>query len=695
MKNLLQFPFFLYCRFKTKTRFVYLLAACLTAFPTGLLNPASAQLAKGSDKFFGSIHKHHQSEELFFTTYFNQITPENSGKWGKVEYVRDQMNWHYLDHIYDFAAENNLQMKQHTFVWDLSQPAWLSSLSHEEIREEVEEWIALFVERYPNIEYIEPANEPTRNAPPYKEALGGDGETGYDWVIWVFEKVKQYAPDAKLILNDYDVLKNNNVREELITIANLLKEQDLIDAIGCQGHFLEGQSANGIQNALDQIAETGLDIYITEFDLGIANDTQQLNKYQELFPVIWEHTSVKGVTLWGHYENETWRENAHLIRDDGSHRPAMNWLIDYITSTTPHPFAEIISPAMNQKFSTTEIIEFSVRAFDHQGSVDKVELFLNEELIGIADLETEDIYTFGIQDIEAGTHEVFARATDNEDYQYDSGIFYLFVVDENTLSPIDDSFARSDKPDDIFGINDRPELNLRWRANQASLRYSYLKFQIPENIEITALTRATLELYSYKYDSPNPIQIEVLLAENDWDEDLLTWNNKPVFLEEHGIITLDYPYLNAEEGIWSVDILPLLENYSDNTFTVSLRIKEFVDGGNMIKFRTKESAYAIRHPRFIYDYDQQSDAGNQYAGNLNTVLFPNPLTDHSLRITSEKVFEKVKIFSVDGKMVFIADYPADTHTANLDLSQLNQGVYLCRIQLTNGNWENHKLIKQF
>jgi GH35 family endo-1,4-beta-xylanase len=39
--------------------------------------------------------------------------------------------------------------------------------------------------------------------PYFREGLGGPGETGYDWAIWLFEKARFYFPNAKLILNDF------------------------------------------------------------------------------------------------------------------------------------------------------------------------------------------------------------------------------------------------------------------------------------------------------------------------------------------------------------------------------------------------------------------------------------------------------------------------------------------------------------
>src|SRR5262249_4869989 len=79
-----------------------------------------------------------------FSMYWDQISPENEGKWGSVEGTRNQMNWGALDRIHDYCKQNNIIFKQHNFVWGSQQPGWLNGLSADQQKAEVEEWIKLF-----------------------------------------------------------------------------------------------------------------------------------------------------------------------------------------------------------------------------------------------------------------------------------------------------------------------------------------------------------------------------------------------------------------------------------------------------------------------------------------------------------------------------------------------------------------------
>lgn len=291
-----------------------------------------AQIANGKCKFLGNIIA--ASTPSDFKTYWNQVTPENAGKWGSVEATRDVMNWTQLDNAYNYAKSNNLPFRQHTFVWGQQQPAWLSTLTPAEQKEEVEEWIKAFGERYPQTDFIDVVNEPLHAVPTYSESIGGSGLTSWDWVVWTFEKARQYCPNAKLFLNDYNIINNNSATTSYLQIINLLKSKNLIDGIGEQGHFLESTPIATLKANLDKLAQTEIPIHITELDIHLADDTQQKNKYEELFPVLWTHAGVHGITMWGYKQGQIWRENAYLLRTNGTERPAFTWLKNYVANST-------------------------------------------------------------------------------------------------------------------------------------------------------------------------------------------------------------------------------------------------------------------------------------------------------------------------------------------------------------------------
>jgi endo-1,4-beta-xylanase len=305
----------------------YLVALLVVVGAAGV---SQAQLAAGHETFLGNIMT--ASFDPDFHRYWNQITPENAGKWLSVEAQRGVMVWTVLDMIFAYARQHGMPVKQHTFVWGQQEPRWVAGLPPEEQREAVDAWMRAFAERYPDVAMIDVVNEPLHAPPSYKDAIGGDGETGWDWVIWAFERAREYFPEAVLLINEYNILCCPENRARYLEIIELLQARGLIDGIGAQAHGLEHVDPAVIQAGLDELARTGLPIYISELDLEASDDARQLELYQRVFPVLWEHPAVVGVTLWGYKAGEIWKRNAYLVDWFGEERPALQWLREYLSA---------------------------------------------------------------------------------------------------------------------------------------------------------------------------------------------------------------------------------------------------------------------------------------------------------------------------------------------------------------------------
>ena len=288
---------------------------------------ASTQSGK---KFLGNIFN--GVTDPMFAKYWNQLTPENVGKWGSVEYLRDEMVWDPLDTMYQYAEEHKFPVKQHTFIWGQQEPRWIADLPPKEQRAEVEEWLTLYAKRYPDVQMIDVVNEAQHFPPSYKGAIGGDGKTGWDWLIWSFERARALFPNAKLLINDYNILCCEGELDTYKAQIRLLQERGLIDGIGVQAHGLETVSPTTVQAHLDSLAELGLPIYISELELRGSDDQEQLRLYKSIFPVLWNHPAVRGVTLWGYKPGEMWRGTAKLIGWLDEERPALQWLETYVAA---------------------------------------------------------------------------------------------------------------------------------------------------------------------------------------------------------------------------------------------------------------------------------------------------------------------------------------------------------------------------
>ncbi|HEY5809898.1 MAG TPA: endo-1,4-beta-xylanase [Povalibacter sp.] len=319
-------------------------------------------------KYLGSAHSGGNS--LNFGAYWNQVTPENGGKWGSAQPTspfgpaadgypllpNPAFNWNDARNAYNQARNNGQPFKWHTFFWGNQQPAWMETLPTEKQVEAIHIWLAAIAAEFPDLEQIEVVNEPLHDPPRgltngnYIQALGGTNSTNpadenWVWVVNAFKLARQYFPNAKLVLNDYGITNDGNATTRYLTIISLLQAEGLIDHIGVQGHAFEfnynnlaGSGATHTAN-LARLAETGLPIYVTEFDIdgvdpifSVQDDAVQLARYKALFPVFWENEAVKGVTLWGYVQGGHWRtgSGAWLMYPNGAERPALQWLVAYM-----------------------------------------------------------------------------------------------------------------------------------------------------------------------------------------------------------------------------------------------------------------------------------------------------------------------------------------------------------------------------
>lgn len=317
-----------------------LTSACTAADP--YISDSTPALSAGRvrSKFLGNVWSPAQLPG--FLDHWDQVTPENAGKWARMEPVRDEFDWEPLDQAYALAKENGLPFRFHVLVWGNQQPAWVETLPAGEQLEEIEERMVAIARRYSDIDYLEVVNEPL-NDPPLKrnaadrgsgnyiEALGGSGETGWDWVLTAFRMAKRYFPDAELVLNEYSVTSSAESTRRYLEIVRLLQAEDLIDLIAVQAHSFSTEVPTEVTRAnLDRLAATGLPIMVTEMDIDGHDDARQLAEYQRIFPIFWDHPAVIGVTMWG-WRPGMWRtrQGAPLMRPDGTPRPAMLWLMEY------------------------------------------------------------------------------------------------------------------------------------------------------------------------------------------------------------------------------------------------------------------------------------------------------------------------------------------------------------------------------
>lgn len=400
-------------------------AACLSTAK------AHAQLSTNPDKFLGNITTSYSVDygnEKFYTLW-NQITPENESKWASIEGNNDGWNWGGCDNAYNYAKKHNFPFKFHCLIWGAQYPGWLDNLSPERQYEEIVEWMDAVKKRYPDMPMIDVVNEavPGHQPAPYKEALGGDGKTGYDWIIKAFEMAHERWPDAILIYNDYNTFQWQ--RTQFIDLVRTLRDAGApIDAYGCQSHDLTDMSLSNFKSAMVEIQNAlKMPMYSTEYDIGTSDDALQLQRYKEQIPYMWEADYCAGITLWGYIYGRTWTTdgNSGIIKD-GKDRPAMTWLREYMKTdaakNAKSPFPGMVKEASVYvkpaalSVTKNEPVPITVRARLKTKTIDHVKLYVKNQLFCTM---TEAPYTTEYTPEALGKYDLKAVvvATDGTEYE--------------------------------------------------------------------------------------------------------------------------------------------------------------------------------------------------------------------------------------------------------------------------------------
>ena len=402
-----------------------------------------AQLSTNPDKFLGNIttgwNSDMDTDGFIFSDYWNQVTPENATKWESVEGNRHgTYNWGGADKAYKYAKEHGFPFKFHTLVWGSQYPSWMNNLSTEKQYEAIEQWMDEAKKHYPDLQMIDVVNEAVSgHAPaPYKEALGGDGKTGYDWIIKAFEMAHERWPDAILIYNDYNTYQWNT--DQYIDLVRTIRDAGApIDAYGCQAHDLKGCSASTLKSTLKKIQDAlKMPMYVTEYDISDESDNNQLRDYKAQIPLLWEADYCAGITLWGWIYGKTWSQAQYSgIIKNKKERPALEWLREYMQTDAAKqaksPFPGMVKEAsvylkagaLGVEKGTEVPISMNVRL--KTKTIDHVEIYVNNEQIDLWTTMEEyipgntKIYTASYTPAEKGDYTIKAVVTATDGTQYE------------------------------------------------------------------------------------------------------------------------------------------------------------------------------------------------------------------------------------------------------------------------------------
>jgi len=270
-----------------------------------------------------------------FLENFNSAVTENAVKWLDMERQKGQVNYANVDGILNWTEENNIPLRGHNIFWGIPnrvQP-WLKEMNDEELRKTLKNRAETLALHYKGRFAEYDLNNEMVHGNYYEERLGP--MITKEMAEWVHNG----DPDAKLFLNEYDVLTGKKLPEYMAQIRTFLKQGVPIAGIGVQGHLHdESFDRAELKRALDSLAIFGLPIRITEFNLPgqrskfLKNTRLEMTPQEEeqkardivdYYRICYAHPHVEGIIMWGFWAGANWIPASSLYRRDWTPTPAV------------------------------------------------------------------------------------------------------------------------------------------------------------------------------------------------------------------------------------------------------------------------------------------------------------------------------------------------------------------------------------
>jgi len=244
---------------------------------------------------------------------FNLVTPENSMKMDAVHPLPGRYEFADIDNLISFAKLNDIDVHGHPLVWHRQLPDWILAADAANLQGHMREHIHRLMSRYKNdIAIWDVVNEAIGDNGGFRDSIWYQA-MGENYLDIAFKQARSVAPDATLLLNDFDIAFNGAKADTLFTILDNLTQRNVpIDGVGFQLHvFSSFDQFNEMRENFQKVADRGLDIYITELDVALNDGDSpaiQAQVYKSIVEVCLEQARCKAIQTWGFTDQYSFRE---------------------------------------------------------------------------------------------------------------------------------------------------------------------------------------------------------------------------------------------------------------------------------------------------------------------------------------------------------------------------------------------------
>lgn len=261
---------------------------------------------------------------------------ENQFKWPEYEPKKGKLLKKEMQRYVDFTQENGWKLRGHAIMWGHQGYGFDKHYSNPSSPKQCKDFAKYLKARIDRdlaeykgkiVEY-DVWNEPLHESYTFNTCGWGILDSAFIWA-------HKADPQAKLYLNEYNVVAAGETDRYYSLIQGMLKRKVPIHGIGVQCHYNLRPVVPGlIKERLDKLASLGLPIKVTEFDVGDwqvgMNDTEevQAQKFETFIRSAFSHPAVNGIVLWGFWDYRHWVKNGGIVAGDGREKPAAKRVYD-------------------------------------------------------------------------------------------------------------------------------------------------------------------------------------------------------------------------------------------------------------------------------------------------------------------------------------------------------------------------------
>lgn len=290
-----------------------------------------------------------------FTNRFNSLTPENAMKMDVLWPNLKKRNFEKADRLVRLAKSLGKRVRGHALIFGKQDPGFIQSfgkiceklkpfgakntrlsLLQNRMKVFLQTHITSVINRYQSdIQQWDVVNEAFEDNGSFHQNAWFKC-LGPSYVEMAFRAARAADKSAQLFYNEYNAELPGPRRLSTYLLVQRLRKLNLIDGIGFQTHVWHTFASRITEfgQTLDAFAALGLDIELTELDVGLPpgggtaeEQAAQTLTYATITHACATRQACNGITVWGVSDRESWHRDESPLPIDFNHQPKLSYFM--------------------------------------------------------------------------------------------------------------------------------------------------------------------------------------------------------------------------------------------------------------------------------------------------------------------------------------------------------------------------------